>query len=86
MESVMKAKLRNITVTLEPELVQWARIEAARRELSMSRFLAQLVKKEREEKDQYAAALTRSLRRKAFMKTDGKYLSREEAHDRAGLR
>lgn len=82
----MKSRLRNITVTLEPELAQWARIEAARQEVSMSRFLAQLVKKEREEKDQYAAALKRALGRKAFLKSDGKYLSREEAHDRTGLR
>jgi len=82
----MKTKLRNITVTLELELAQWARIEAARQELSMSRFLAQLVQRERAEKDQYATAMKRAMRRKSFLKTDGKYLSREEAHERAGLR
>jgi hypothetical protein len=82
----MRNRLRNVTVTLEAELARWARIEAARHEMSMSRFLALLLKKEREEKDQYAAAMKRAMGRKAFLKTDGKYLSREEAHDRAGLR
>lgn len=82
----MRNRLRNVTVTLEAELARWARIEAARHEMSMSRFLALLLKKEREEKDQYAAAMKRAMGRKAFLKTDGKYLSREEAHVRAGLR
>lgn len=82
----MKTKLKNVTVTLEAELARWARVEAARQELSVSRFLATLLKKEQEEKDQYAAAMKRALGRKSFMKTEGKYLSREEANERTGLR
>ena len=82
----MKTKLRNITVTLEAELAKWTRIEAARKELSVSRFLALLLQKEREENDEYTTSMNRALRRKAFLKTDGKYLPREEAHDRARLR
>jgi hypothetical protein len=82
----MKTKLRNITVTLEPELAKWTRIEAARKELSVSRFLAFLLQKEREENDEYAASMKRALKRKAFLRSTGKYLSREEAHERAHLR
>ncbi len=82
----MKTKLRNVTVTLEAELARWTRIEAARHELSVSRFLATLLKKERENKEQYAAAMKRALGRKAFLRTDGKYLSREEAHERTDIR
>jgi hypothetical protein len=84
--SGMKNRLKNITVTLEADLALWARIEAARNEMSMSRFLALLLKKQKDEKDQYAAAMKRAMGRKPFLKTDGKYLSREEAHDRDGLR
>jgi hypothetical protein len=83
---VMKSKLKNITVTLEAELALWARVEAARNEMSMSRFLALLLRKQKEEKDQYAAAIKRAIGRKAFLKTDGKYLSREETHERDGVR
>jgi hypothetical protein len=33
----------------------------------------------------YKAAKHRALARKPFLKTDGRYLSREQAHDRDGL-
>lgn len=36
--------LRNVTVTLEEDVAQWARIEAARRDTSVSRLLGELVK------------------------------------------
>jgi hypothetical protein len=34
----------------------------------------------------YQAAMERALRRKPFLNSDGKYLSRDEAHDRERLR
>jgi hypothetical protein len=37
-------RLRNVTVTLEEDVAQWARIEAARRDTSLSRFLGALLK------------------------------------------
>ena len=39
-----KTQLRNVTVTLEEEVAQWARIEAARRDTSVSRLLGELLK------------------------------------------
>jgi hypothetical protein len=78
--------LRNVTVTLEPELARWARVEAARQEMSVSRFLATLLKERMTAQDGYAAAMRRALARKPFLKTDGRYLSREEVHDRSRLR
>jgi hypothetical protein len=36
--------LRNVTVTLEEDVAQWARIEAARRDTSVSRLLGDLLK------------------------------------------
>jgi len=39
-----KTPLRNVTVTLEEDVAQWARIEAARRDTSVSRLLGQLLK------------------------------------------
>ncbi len=38
------ARLRNVTVTLEEDVAQWARIEAARRDTSVSRLLGELLK------------------------------------------
>ena len=39
-----KYRLRNVTVTLEEDVAQWARIEAARRDTSVSRLLGELLK------------------------------------------
>jgi hypothetical protein len=82
----MKAKLRNVTITLEEGVARWARMEAARRDMSVSRFLAGILKERMKETDSYEAAMRRALARKPFLKTDGRYLSREEVHDRARLR
>jgi hypothetical protein len=82
----MALKLRNVTVTLEEDVARWARIEAAQKEMSVSRLLGEMLKERMVENDDYEKAMRRALARKPFLKTDGKYLSREEAHDRAHLR
>ena len=78
--------LRNITLTLEEKVARWARIEAAKEDVSVSRFLAGILKQRMAAQDDYAKAMRRALARKPFLKTDGRYLSREEAHDRSRLR
>jgi hypothetical protein len=37
-------RLRNVTVTLEEDVAQWARIEAARQDTSVSRLLGDFLK------------------------------------------
>ena len=82
----MKARLRNVTITLEEDLARWARIEAARNDTSVSRFLAGMLRDRMIEKSNYDAAKRRALARKPFPKSDGRYLTREEVHDRDNLR
>jgi hypothetical protein len=82
----MRSRLRNITVTLQENVARWARLEAARKEMSVSRLLGEILKGSMLEKDSYQRAMRRALARKPFLKTDGRYLSREEVHDRASLR
>ncbi len=82
----MKSHLRNVTVTMEERVARWARLEAARKETSVSRLLGAILKERMLEKDGYERAMRRALTRKPFLKTDGRYLSREEVHDRARLR
>lgn len=81
-----KTKLRNVTLTLEDSVARWARVEAARQDLSVSRFLANILAERMKENDEYEAAKRRALARKPFLKSDGRYLSRVEVHDRANLR
>jgi hypothetical protein len=82
----MPSRLRNITVTLEEDVARWARMEAAREETSVSRLLGGILKERMTRQDGYQRAMRRALARKPFVESDGRYLSREEAHDRARLR
>jgi hypothetical protein len=82
----MKTKLRNITITLEEEVARWARVEAARKDTSVSGYLAEMLKQQMKEEGEYELAKRRALKRKPFVKSGGKYLSREEAHERSRVR
>jgi hypothetical protein len=82
----MRTKLRNVTVTLEEPVARWARMEAARKDTSVSRLLGAILKERMLHDDGYDRAMRRALARKGFPKKQGPYLSREEAHDRSGLR
>ena len=79
-------RLRNVTVTLEEDVAQWARIEAARQDTSVSRLLATLLKERMSAQNDYEKAMRRALGRKPFLRGDDHYLTREEAHDRARTR
>ena len=81
-----KSQLRNVTVSLEEDVARWARIEAARRDTSVSRMLGDLLKERMTAQDAYEKAMRRALGRKPFLRSTGKYLTREEAHDRSRLR
>jgi hypothetical protein len=82
----MASKLRNVTITLQEDVARWARLEAARNDTSVSRFLGDILQQRMAEQDEYDRAMRRALGRKPFMKSDGRYLSRDEAHDRGRLR
>ena len=82
----MGTKLRNVTVTLEESVARRARVEAARQDLSVSRFLANILIERMKENDEYEAANRRALPCKPFLRSDGRHLSREEVHDRDHLR
>jgi hypothetical protein len=81
-----KPQLRNVTVTLQEDVAQWARIEAARRDTSVSRLLGDLLKERMSAQNNYERAMRRALRRKPFLKSADRYLTRQEAHDRSRLR
>ena len=82
----VRTPLRNVTVTLEEEVAQWARIEAARKDTSVSRLLGELLKERMASDNEYQRAMRNALRRKPFLRSGRRYLTREEAHDRARLR
>ena len=82
----MKPALRNVTLTLEEDVARWARIEAARQDTSVSRLLAGILKQRMMEADNYENAMRQALSGKPLFKRDGKRMTRDEMHERAGLR
>jgi hypothetical protein len=84
--SEMRSRWRNVTVALSEDVARWARIEAARRDSSVSRLISEMLEEKMEQQDSYERAMRRALVRKPFLTTDGVYLSREEVNDRTRLR
>jgi hypothetical protein len=79
--------MKNVTVTLDEETARWARIEAAHRDISVSRLIRELLREHMRAQTTYEEAQRRYLARApSALKDAGSYPSREELHDRAGLR
>jgi hypothetical protein len=80
---VVKLPSRKISITLEENIARWLRIEAARNNTGVSRFLSGILEGRMSDDANYEAAKGRALARKSFLKSDGRYLTREEAHERS---
>ncbi len=80
--------MKNITVTLDEKTAAWARVYAARRNMSLSRFLGQLLHSHMRESREYERAMRRYLSRKAtpISDPDVPYPTRDELHERDDLR
>lgn len=80
--------MRNVTVTLDEETAAWARVQAAERDMSLSRFIGELLQERRRHSREYEEAMRASLAEKPFnLKGPWKpYPKREELHDRPVLR
>jgi hypothetical protein len=80
--------MRNVTITLDEETARWARVEAAHRDMSVSRLIGELLREQMRAQGTYEDAMGRYLARASVMLKDAsrRYPTREELHDRAGLR
>ena len=78
----------NITLSLEKDLIQKARVIAAQRQTSVSRMLSQELRKIVEDDDQYQWAKRKAIANlRAGFHLGGKgAVPREEVHDRQSLR
>ena len=80
--------MKNVTITLDEETAAWARVHAARRNVSLSRYVGELLRQSMRESREYEEAMRRFLDRKPVrLKRSGEhYPTREELYDRPGLR
>jgi hypothetical protein len=80
--------MRNVTITLEEKVAQWARVEAARRDTSLSRFVGELLAEKMDEDAAYEAAQARcfSIQPRPLRHPGDRLPTRDEIYDRPRLR
>jgi hypothetical protein len=80
--------MKNVTVTLERDVARWARIRAAEREMSLSRYLGELLRDQMDKEARYETAMGEYLSRSAsaLKPTGSGYPSRAETHERSERR
>ena len=76
--------MKNVTITLAPEVARWAKVWAARHDTSVSRMLGELLRERMEAEAGYRSAMEQFLERTPAMLKDEqqRYPSREEIHER----
>ncbi len=63
--------MKNVTITLDEETATWARVRAAQRNLSLSRFVGELLQQHMHEAREYEQAMRRYLSRGPFQGAQG---------------
>lgn len=75
--------MKNITVTLDEKTAAWARVYAAQRKMSLSRFLGELLHEKMRESSEYERCMKQFFAVKPRNLSDGlPYPSRDELHER----
>ena len=81
--------MTNVTITLDGETAAWARVHAAQRNVSLSRFVGGLLQQHMRESREYEAAMRDYFSRGPFKELKGpaeRYPTRDELYDRPRLR
>ncbi len=78
--------MKNVTITVEDSVLEWARVEAAKRGSSVSRMVGEMLAEKMRQEDAYAQAMRDALRFQSWGKSDGPYLTRDEMYERARFR
>lgn len=78
--------MKNVTVTMEDSVAEWARLEAARRNTSVSRLVGELLAEKMRHDDAYERAMREALEFRSWGRSSGAYLTRDEMYDRSAPR
>jgi hypothetical protein len=77
--------MKNITISLDKQVAAWARVQAAEQNMSLSRYVGEMIHKEMRYSREYETAMRAALAEKP-LKLEGPYLKRDELYDRSRLR
>ena len=75
--------MKNVTVTMDESVADWARLEAARRNTSVSRLVGELLAEKMRYDDAYERAMREALEFRSYGTSTGPYLSDDEMYDRS---
>lgn len=71
--------MKNVTITMEENVAEWARMEAARRNTSVSRLVGELLAEKMRHDVAYEQAMREALEFKS-LPFEGRYLTRDEIY------
>ncbi len=74
--------MRNVTITLEDETANWARVWSAAHQTSVSRMLGELLAEKMRAEEQYSLAMESYLSFPPMPLTQHPYPNRDAAHER----
>lgn len=75
--------MKNVTVTMEESVAEWARMEAARRNTSVSRLIGEMLAEKMRHDDAYERAMREALAFRSWGASSGPYLTDDEMYDRS---
>ena len=79
--------MKNVTVTMQDSVADWARMEAARRNTSVSRLVGELLAEKMRHDDAYERAMQEWLQRDVNFRSDGSaYPTRDETYAERSVR
>jgi hypothetical protein len=74
--------MKNVTITMEDEVLEWVRIRAAKLNISVSRYLGQVLEEEMRRSNAYEQAMRSALKFESWGASDGAYATRGDMYDR----
>lgn len=77
--------MKKITITLDAQAVAWARVQAAERNMSLSRYVGEMLHEKMRHSREYQKAYL-AFQTEKPLRLSGRRLTREEVNDRAALR
>jgi hypothetical protein len=78
--------MKNVTVTMDDSVAAWARIEAARRNTSVSRLVGDMLAEKMRHDDAYERAMHDALAFRSLGRSVEPYLTDDEMYSRGGRR
>jgi hypothetical protein len=75
--------MKNITISVEENIARWARVKAAKRGVSLSKMISELLEKQMEQEQGYQRSMAEFLTREPepIKKSSSAYPKREELYE-----